>query len=35
MYAFRKPFTAATFDQQSLWGIDYKIVLIIIIILKK
>ncbi len=29
MYAFRKPFTAATFDQQSLWGIDYKIVLII------
>jgi len=29
MYAFRKPFTAATFDQLSLWGIDYKIVLII------
>ena len=29
MYAFRKPFTAAIFDQQSLWGIDYKIVLII------
>ena len=29
MYAFRKPFTAATFDQLSLWGIDYKILLII------
>ena len=29
MYAFRKPFTAAIFNQQSLWGIDYKIVLII------
>ena len=30
MYAFRKPFTAATFDQLSLWGIDYKILLIIL-----
>ena len=29
MYAFRKPFTAATFDGLSLWGMDYKIVLII------
>ncbi len=29
MYAFRKPFTAATFDNLSLWGIDYKILLII------
>ena len=25
MYAFRKPFTAATFDQLSLWGISEKI----------
>lgn len=29
MYAFRKPFTAATFEGLELWGIDYKIVLII------
>ena len=29
MYAFRKPFTAATFDNLALFGIDYKIVLII------
>ncbi|WP_276358978.1 DUF5690 family protein [Daejeonella sp. H1SJ63] len=29
MYAFRKPFTAATFDQLSLWGVNYKILLII------
>jgi len=29
MYAFRKPFTAATFDGMSIWGVDYKIVLII------
>ena len=29
MYAFRKPFSAATFDGLSLWGIDYKILLII------
>ncbi len=29
MYAFRKPFTGAEFAQLSLWGIDYKIVLII------
>lgn len=29
MYAFRKPFTAATFEGLNLWGIDYKIVLII------
>jgi hypothetical protein len=29
MYAFRKPFTAATFDGLYLWGIPYKIVLIL------
>jgi len=29
MYAFRKPFTAAAFDGMTLWGIDYKIVLIV------
>lgn len=29
MYAFRKPFLAGTFDGLSLWGIDYKILLII------
>lgn len=29
MYAFRKPFTAATYDGLMLWGIDYKILLII------
>jgi hypothetical protein len=29
MYAFRKPFTAATFDNLALFSIDYKIVLII------
>ncbi len=29
MYAFRKPFSAATFDGLSIWGIDYKILLII------
>ena len=29
MYAFRKPFTAATYDGLSLWGVDYKILLII------
>jgi len=29
MYAFRKPFTAATYDGLSLWGLDYKILLII------
>ena len=28
MYAFRKPFTAATFDGAELWGIDYKPILI-------
>ncbi|MEO1010213.1 MAG: DUF5690 family protein [Bacteroidota bacterium] len=28
MYAFRKPFTAATYEGLSLWGVDYKIVLI-------
>ena len=29
MYAFRKPFSAATYEGLSLWGLDYKIVLII------
>jgi MFS family permease len=29
MYAFRKPFTAATYDGQKLWSIDYKILLIL------
>ena len=27
MYAFRKPFTAATYDGLKLWSIDYKILL--------
>lgn len=29
MYAFRKPFTVATFENLSYWGVDYKILLII------
>lgn len=29
MYAFRKPFSAATYEGLELWGIDYKIVLVI------
>lgn len=29
MYAFRKPFTAGMYDDLSLWGIDYKILLVI------
>jgi hypothetical protein len=29
MYAFRKPFTAGTFDGQTVWGMDFKIVLVI------
>ncbi len=29
MYAFRKPFTAATFENYMFWGVDYKIILII------
>ncbi|MCI4669770.1 MAG: DUF5690 family protein [Bacteroidia bacterium] len=29
MYAFRKPFTAATYDGQELWGLSYKVVLVI------
>lgn len=29
MYAFRKPFTAATFDGDMLWGVSYKTVLVI------
>ncbi len=29
MYAFRKPFTAGDFHEVLLWGIDYKIILVI------
>ena len=29
MYAFRKPFTVGEFKELSLWGIDYKIVLVL------
>ena len=29
MYAFRKPFTAGTFEELSLWGISYKTVLVV------
>jgi hypothetical protein len=29
VYAFRKPFTAGTFEGLTLWGVDYKIVLVI------
>ena len=29
MYAFRKPFAVATFEGDLLWGVDYKIILII------
>lgn len=29
MYAFRKPFTAAMFEGLVLWGLDYKIILVI------
>jgi MFS family permease len=29
MYAFRKPFTAAAFEGNRLWGVDYKIWLVI------
>jgi len=29
MYAFRKPFTIATFEAITYWGVDYKILLII------
>lgn len=29
MYAFRKPFTVATFANENFWGVDYKILLII------
>ncbi|CAD5293075.1 MULTISPECIES: DUF5690 family protein [unclassified Imperialibacter] len=28
MYAFRKPFAVATFEDEAFWGIDYKILLI-------
>src|SRR5215469_4318792 len=29
MYGFRKPFTAASYDGVQLWGISYKVVLVI------
>ncbi|MCB0664118.1 MAG: hypothetical protein KDC24_15340, partial [Saprospiraceae bacterium] len=29
MYAFRKPFTVGTYEGLNLWGIDYKILLVI------
>ncbi|MEX6625496.1 DUF5690 family protein [Tenacibaculum salmonis] len=29
MYAFRKPFTVATFENLAFWGVDYKILLIV------
>ncbi len=29
MYAFRKPFTASTYDGMKVWGVDYKILLIL------
>ena len=29
MYAFRKPFSAGTYSEYKLWGIDYKAILII------
>lgn len=29
MYAFRKPFTASTYGDLELWGVDYKIILVI------
>lgn len=29
MYAFRKPFTAATYEGLELWGLSYKVVLVI------
>jgi Family of unknown function (DUF5690) len=29
MYAFRKPFTAATYEGLSFWDIDYKIILVV------
>ncbi|WP_206106647.1 DUF5690 family protein [Ilyomonas limi] len=29
MYAFRKPFNAGTYEGYNLWGIDYKVILII------
>jgi hypothetical protein len=28
MYAFRKPFTAAGFQDTTVWGLDYKTVLV-------
>ena len=29
MYAFRKPFTAGTYASDELWGIQYKVVLVV------
>ena len=33
MYAFRKPFAVATYEGYELWGIDYKVVLIVMQVL--
>ncbi len=33
MYAFRKPFTVATYEDYFLWGVNYKIMLIIVQVL--
>ncbi len=33
MYAFRKPFTVATYENYFLWGVNYKIMLIILQVL--
>jgi len=29
MYAFRKPFTAGTFEDEALWGVGYKTILVV------
>lgn len=29
MYAFRKPFAAATFEEAAIWGLDFKVLLVI------
>ncbi|MDM1293074.1 hypothetical protein HX021_02035 [Sphingobacterium sp. N143] len=30
MYSFRKSFTASSFADESIWGIDYKVCMVII-----
>ena len=34
MYAFRKPFTAATFEGLSLWGLGFKTVLVFVAVVR-